>query len=190
MKPMTIVIIAISVVAAGLVISDYFPRRADPETGRLKRAAEYAKVRQAAAENALKAKEQEIEHAHTLVVHDTATVRRQKLAYDFAKTHLDTTSTDSLKAQLARADSVISSQTKTIADISTEKDAAIAALADAKQALTAADYRSESLERLNASVQKELDAKNRGQWKHDAKVVGATLATAEAVRAVVHLFGK
>jgi hypothetical protein len=190
MKPMTIVIIAIAVVAAGLVISDYFPRRADPETGRLKRAAEYAKVREAAAENALKAKEEELDHLHTLTVHDTAQVRRQKLAYDYAKTHLDTTSTDSLNAQLARADSVIDSQAKTIVDVSAERDTALAALKLASSAIEAADYRSESLERLNAGVEKELAATRRGQWKHDAKVVGATLATAEAVRAVAHLLGR
>lgn len=174
MKPMTIILLLAAIVGAALVIKDYFPERDDRETKILKNAVVYAKERQAAAENELKDRERELEHAHATVVHDTAEVRRQKLAYDFGKTHLDTTNVDSLKQQLHRADSVVSSQAKTIVDVLSERDAAVDALAVAHRVIQAADYRAESLERLNAGIQKELDEKNRGRWKHDAKVVLGT----------------
>lgn len=190
MKPMTIIVLVVAVLFSGWALSDHFPRRANPEVQRLKNSIQYAKARQAAAENKLRAQDQELEHLHALTVHDTAQVRRQKLAYDFGKTHLDTTSTDSLKAQLARADSVVQSQAKAIVDISAERDAALASRAIALKVVEAADYRAERLEQLNAGIQRELDAKNRRQWKHDAKVVVGTLAAVEAAHAVVQLFAR
>lgn len=188
MKPMTIIVLVIAVLASAWALSDHFPRRADPEMQRLKNGIQYAKARQAAAENQLRAKDQELDHLHALTVHDTAQVRRQKLAYDFGKTHLDTTSTDSLRAQLARADSLVQSQAKTIVDVSAERDAALSARAIALRVAEAADYRADRLEQLNAGVQRELEAKSRGQWKHDAKVIVGTVATVEALHAVAQLF--
>lgn len=179
MKPPTAIELALaglSIIVLAFLFSGRVPRGdAAAEVKIARDSLKSAIRREVEAKHQLADRDRELDHAKALIVHDTVALRGPKLAYDFGKTHLDSTSVDSLRAQLHRADTVIIGQAATIADYAAEvrafeaKDAARDSVDDAK------DARIRALERLNAGIAAQIPGL-RQKIVHDAKVAGFTAA--------------
>lgn len=179
MKPPNAIELALaglSIIVLAFLFSGHIPR-GDPgvEVRIAKDSLKSALRLEIEAKRELADRDRELEHTRTVVVHDTVALRGPKLAYDYGKTHLDTTSTDSLKAQLQRADTVIVGQTRTIADYQAEVMAFVAKNAARDSVDDAKDARIRALERLNAGVEAQIPTL-RQKIVHDAKVAGYTAA--------------
>jgi len=179
MKPPTAIELALAgqmIIVLAFLFSGHLPRgNPDTEVKIARDSLKSALRREVEAKHQLSDRERELEHSRSVVVHDTVALRGPKLAYDYGKTHLDTTSVDSLKAQLHRADTVIVAQAKTIADYAAEVRAFVAKNVARDSVDEAKDARIRALERLNAGVAAQIPTL-RQKIVHDAKVAGFTAA--------------
>lgn len=163
---------------------DYLPRGEKQDVKQAKSAIEYAKHREAVAENKLRDAEQELEHTHRLVVSTDAPLRRDSLTYEFGRRHLDTTNIDSLNAQIKRADSVVVDQRAKIAAL--EKDTASKAhvIIEQRAVMALKDENYAALGRLNKAIAAQIPT-TRQRLTHDAKVAGLTAAAIGTLQLIV-----
>lgn len=189
MKPMTIFILAIAFVVAGVLVArDYLPKKETPNVTAAKHDVAQAKRHEAEVTARLKSADQELEHTHQLVVATDAPLRRDSLAYEFGRRHLDTTNVDSLKAQVRRADSVIVDQRSKIRALEADTASKAHVIISLRAVVAAKDEKYAALDRLNAGIAAQIPTTGQ-KVVHDAKVVGFTLSAVGLVIGAIALAG-
>lgn len=176
----------IAFIFAVFIAKDYLPKRTPVDVPRYERQLADARKQDAAKTAQLKSAEQELEHTHRLAVETDAPLKRDSLAYEYAKRHLDTTSIDSLKKQVRRADAVIVDQRAKIHAL--EADTASKAVVIIKQRalLLTKDDEKFNLDKVNAGIRQQIPTTGQ-KMKHDAKVVGFTLSAVGLIAGVLAL---
>lgn len=189
MKPVTIFFLALAFVVAGVFVArDYLPKKAPSDVTAAKQDVANAKRHDAEVTARLRSAEQELEHSHQLVVASDAPLKRDSIAYEFSRRHLDTTSVDSLKAQNRRADSLIVDQRSKIRALEADTASKAHVIIVQRALIAAKDEGAAALERLNAGIAAEIPTTGQ-KLRHDAKVVGFTLSAVGLVLGAIAVAG-
>lgn len=183
MKRVLTWLIATACVTGFFVVKDYFPKKQPPAVRAAEQDLARSKRHEAELTARLRTAEQELEHSHRNLVSTDAPLKRDSLAYAFAKTHLDTTDVDSLHAQVKRGDAVIVDQQKKITALEADTAAKAKVIISQRALLVEKDEKSAALDRLNAGIRAQIPTRAQ-QLKHDAQVVGFTLSAIGVLGAI------
>lgn len=178
----------LTVVFALIVGWDYLPRAKPMEVKQAESALAHSKLRELETAARLRSAEQELEHTHRMVVSTDAPLKRDSLAYVFAKRNLDTTNIDSLKKQVKRADSVIVDQQTKIVALEADTASKAHVIIIQRALLAVKDEKFAAIEKLNKSIAAQIPTLGQ-KVRHDGKVIGFTLAAVGLAKLVLSATG-
>jgi hypothetical protein len=174
----------LALIFAAFIARDYLPGRPSVDVQRYEQQLADARKEDASKTARLKAAEQELEHTHRLAVETDAPLKRDSLAYEYAKRHLDTTSIDSLKKQVRRADTVIVDQRNKIRALEADTASKAVVIMRQRALLLTKDDEKFNLEKVNEGIRQQIPSTGQ-KFKHDAKVIGFTLSAVGLVAGIV-----